>query len=204
MSVRCAGCGRPYDDELFERGRTISCTCGQRVGAPVRARRLGPEPRFLADAMLGRLARWLRLLGFDCAWEADIEDEVLVRRALDEERVLLSRDRALIDQWRVSDLHLVRSENVAEQLREVIDRFSLAGRARPLSRCSRCNALLRSTTPEQVPGRIPPRVLARRRVFRVCPGCHRVYWEGTHTDRIRRLLDEVSPGAAADGSAPQE
>jgi uncharacterized protein with PIN domain len=204
MSVRCAGCGRAYDDGLFESGRTIWCTCGRRVGAPVRARRLGPEPRFLADAMLGRLARWLRLLGFDCAWEADIEDEALVRRALDEGRVLLSRDRALIDEWRVSDLYLVRSESVAGQLREVIDGFALVGRARPLSRCSRCNPLLRPTTPEQVPGRIPPRVLARCRVFLTCPGCDRVYWEGTHTDRIRRLLEELIPRTADDGSAPEE
>jgi uncharacterized protein with PIN domain len=146
--------------------------------------------------MLGRLARWLRLAGIDCAWEADIEDEVLVRRALDEERIVLSRDRALAEEWRISDIHIVASERVAEQLREVIDRFGLVDRIDPLTRCSRCNALLRPTTPHEVPGRIPPRVLARQRLFRVCPGCGRVYWEGTHTDRIRRMLDEWVAGAA--------
>lgn len=196
MSVRCAGCGRAYRDELFASGRTFWCTCGRRVGAPVKVRRIAPEPRFFADAMLGRLARWLRLLGFDCAWELDIEDDVLVRRATEEGRIVLSRDRALAQEWRVSDIHLVASELLAEQLREVIGRFELADRIRPLSRCSRCNVALRPTTPSEVPGRIPPRVLEGRRVFRVCPRCGRVYWEGTHTDRILRRLAEWLPGPA--------
>ncbi len=187
----CPGCGRDYDVTLFEFGRTLWCTCGSRVGMEPRERHLaGPGPCFIADAMLGRLARWLRLLGFDCAWERDIPDEALVRRAVLEGRVVLSRDRALAEEWRVSDLHLVGSEKVREQLVEVLERFGLAPHVALLSRCSECNVRLVPAAPEDVL-RVPPRVLERHAVFSTCPACRRVYWEGTHSERIRRFVAEL-------------
>jgi hypothetical protein len=179
---------------LFAFGRTIWCTCGRRVGLEPRERRAsGAAPRFIADAMLGRLARWLRLLGFDCAWEHDIADERLVRRAVDEGRTVLSRDRALPEEWRISGIHLVRAEKVREQLAEVVRAFDLAPAIRPLSRCSECNAALEPATAEQVARCVPPRVLERHHDFSACPECGRVYWEGTHTERIRRLVHDLLP-----------
>lgn len=203
MAVPCPSCGREYDVTLFEFGRTLWCTCGSRVGLERRERRLAPAPpRFFADAMLGRLARWLRLLGFDCAWEADIADEDLVRRALAEGRVVLTRDRRLPEEWRVSGLHLVEGEQIRDQLAEVIRSFDLAGSIRLLSRCSRCNEPLAPTAPVDVAARVPPRVLERHGDYSACPACGRIYWQGTHAERIRRLVDELlgrSGGAAGPG-----
>ena len=95
MAITCHGCGREYDVTLFQFGRTIRCTCGARVGLE---HRIGPavdeaRPRFIADAMLGRLARWLRTLGYDTAYDDRIADADLVRRSLTEGRHLLTRDR---------------------------------------------------------------------------------------------------------------
>ncbi len=199
MAVPCPGCGRQYDVTLFEFGRTLWCTCGSRVGREVRARRLegAGSTRFIADAMLGRLARWLRLLGFDCAWEAHIPDERLVRRGVEEARRILTRDRALADEWRVSEIHLVQAEKVRDQLVEVLRRFDLARDILILTRCSECNEPLAPLPAALAAERVPERVLERERRFSACPTCRRVYWEGTHTDRIRRFVD----GIVADASA---
>jgi len=193
VAVPCPGCGRQYDVTLFEFGRTLWCTCGSRVGRETRARRLDAAAgaRFIADAMLGRLARWLRLLGFDCAWEAHIPDERLVRRGVDEGRVILSRDRALADEWRVSELHLLQAEKVRDQLVEVVRRFDLAPDIRLLTRCSECNEPLAPLPAALAAERVPARVLERQRRFSGCPACERVYWEGTHTDRIKRFVDGI-------------
>jgi hypothetical protein len=167
------------------------------VGLVPRERRLeAAERRFFADAMLGRLARWLRLLGFDCAWEADIPDERLVRRALEEKRVILSRDRRLPEEWQVSDIHLVRAEKARDQLGEVLRHFDLAAEVKLLSRCSRCNARLGPAALADVTGRVPARVLERHASFSACPECGRIYWEGTHTERIRRFVDDLLAGSS--------
>ncbi len=193
MGVPCSGCGREYDITLFEFGRTIWCTCGSRVGIERRARPSGRSPRhrFVADAMLGRLARWLRLLGFDCAYDADVADADLVRRGVQEGRIVLSRDRALPQEWWVSGIHLIRAEDVRSQLAELLEHFPLAPEIRLFSRCAECNRTLRSATPGDVAGRVPQRILESQEAFAECPGCGRVYWEGSHTDRIRRLVDAL-------------
>jgi uncharacterized protein with PIN domain len=154
----------------------------------------GAEARFFADAMLGRLARWLRILGFDCAYESTIDDAELVRRAACEERVILSRDRALPEEWRISGIQLLDSEELVEQIREVIRAFDLGGAVRLFSRCNECNHPLRSAAKAAVGGRVPPRVLATHEDFRECPSCRRVYWEGSHTERMRRVVDALLAG----------
>jgi uncharacterized protein with PIN domain len=193
VGVPCPRCGREYDATLFAFGRTIWCTCGSRVGIAPRVRRLeaGAEARFIADAMLGRLARWLRILGVDCAYEREISDRELVRRATAEGRVILSRDRALPEEWWVPGIHRVDSEDLREQLREVLRAFDLAPSLRPFTRCNACNRELRAVAKADVSGRVPPRVLLGHEAFRECPACRRVYWEGSHTERIRRLVEEV-------------
>ena len=147
--------------------------------------------RFLADAMLGRLARWLRILGFDCAYESEGDDEDLVRRAQQEERILLTRDQRLPEDWRLSGIHLIGSEDLREQLREVLDRFDLRAAVRLFSRCNECNHPLREAPESELAERVPPHALASHDRFLECPTCRRVYWEGSHTERIRRVVDEV-------------
>ena len=196
MAVGCPRCGREYDVTLFEFGRTLWCTCGARVAATARVRSLGAgtQKRFIADAMLGRLARWLRILGFDCAYEQEIDDEELVRRAACENRIVLSRDRALPEDWRLSQIHLIASEDLREQLREILQTFDLTAWVRLFSRCSECNRPLREAARSEVAERVPPHALAAQQRFFECSGCRRVYWEGSHAQRIRRVVEEVLAG----------
>lgn len=202
MGVPCPGCSREYDVTLFEFGRTIDCTCGERVGLEPRVREADvarERARFLADAMLGGVARWLRMLGFDCAHDPEIGDEQLVRRALDERRIVLTRDRDLPVEWRIPGIHVVEADGTLGAVREVAAAFDLADRIRLFIRCSRCNAELSDVPVEEIVDRVPERVLERHDEFRRCPECDRVYWEGSHTGEIRRIAEEIE--AAASGSS---
>lgn len=193
MGVPCPSCGRDYDVALFQFGRTIDCTCGRRVGvdAPRRVPVDRSNPRFLADAMLGRLARWLRVVGCDTAWEAHVDDAALVRRAIQEERVLISRDRGLAEEWRVPQLLLLSSEDALEQLREVFERFPVDWRAGLFTRCTVCNENVQPVEASTVADEVPPGVRGEQQRFTRCPGCNRVYWAGSHTDHMRQLLEEA-------------
>ncbi|HEY5658646.1 MAG TPA: Mut7-C RNAse domain-containing protein [Myxococcota bacterium] len=193
MSVPCARCGREYDVTLFEFGRTLWCTCGSRVGVEPRIRQVSSETerRFIADAMLGKLAHWLRLLGFDCLYESDIADAELVRLGMEQGRVVLTRDRALPDEWRAPDICVLRAERTFEQLNEVVRRFDLARAVRLFSRCSECNRDLAAAAAADLTGRAPASILATHERLRECPGCRRVYWEGSHTRRIQRVVERL-------------
>lgn len=193
MAVPCPRCHREYDITLFAFGRTIWCACGARVGIEPRVQPVGPvaERRFSADSMLARLARWLRLLGFDCAYDGNIPDAELVRRAVEEKRVILTCDRKLTEEWWVTNIYVVRAEQLREQLLEVIRRFDLAPSIALLSRCNACDQPVRPAAIDEIRDRVPPRVLERQRDFSLCPGCGRVFWEGTHAKRIRRAVDEL-------------
>jgi uncharacterized protein with PIN domain len=139
--------------------------------------------------MLGRLARWLRMLGFDAAWEAQASDEDLVRRAVEEERIVLTRDRALENEWRVSDIRVIHAEEPLAQLAEVAAAYDLAAQARPFSRCSVCNVPLETASRAAARRFVPPRVYASCDRFRRCPRCERFYWEGSHVARMKRVLE---------------
>jgi len=145
------------------------------------------EPRFVADVMLGRLARWLRALGYDTLYFHDAPDRRLLAVALAERRRLLTRDVALAPRAREAGL-LVRAEELDLQIREVTDACGLAGR-RVLSRCLECNGVLASATPEAVRGRVPPYTFATCREFWQCSDCRRVFWAGTHVAGILRRLE---------------
>ena len=196
MAVRCPRCGRGYDVTLFPFGRTIQCTCGSRVGMAPADRPLprGSEMRFMADAMLERLAAWLRILGFDTALDPTLPDRALVQQAIQEQRVILTRDRTLTEEWRVAGLHFVVETAPLAQLREVSRHFDLAVHARPFTRCSRCNAVLEPASRAEVATEVPPRAYASHATFFRCPTCHRVYWPGDHTRRMRQTLrDTLAP-----------
>ncbi|NNG15199.1 MAG: hypothetical protein HKM89_01880 [Gemmatimonadales bacterium] len=152
---------------------------------------LGSEMRFMADAMLERLAAWLRILGFDTALDRTLSDEALVQQAIQQQRVILTRDRRLTEEWRVSGLHFVAETAPLAQLREVSRRFDLAGHARPFTRCSRCNTVLDPASKRDVRAAVPPRAYASHSMFLRCPTCQRVYWPGAHTRRMRRTLRDT-------------
>jgi uncharacterized protein len=152
------------------------------------------EVRFLADQMLGRLAVWLRLCGFDTAADLDRPDSWLLRRARDEGRVLLTQDRAL-SRSSSAATYFVEARAVEAQLDEVIRAFCLrVERARLLSRCTRCNCLIEPIALELVEERVPPAVRERQRQLYRCPTCDRIYWEGDHCQRIFDRLSAHMPG----------
>ena len=166
--------------------------------------RVRPEPlrdlRFVLDGHLGRLARHLRMAGFDAWWRGDASDEELAALSAAERRVLLTRDRGLLKRSQVTHGYCVREALPARQLAEVVRRFDLARSVAPFRRCLRCNDPLEPVAKEAVAERLPPRVRERHADFRRCPACGRVYWAGTHHRRMERLLAEIL--AAAAGEAP--
>lgn len=149
------------------------------------------QPRFLCDAMLGSLARWLRFFGFDSIFlEPGPEDRVLAEQARAEGRWLLTRDRELASAG--PRTMLVRADNLEDQLVEVFGRLDLRPDATlENARCSECNGELVDVTREVVAEVAPPYVLATAPRFRRCTGCRRVYWPGSHGDRILERMEAV-------------
>ncbi|NBD09866.1 MULTISPECIES: Mut7-C RNAse domain-containing protein [Corallococcus] len=157
-----------------------------RVGPPLPA-----MPRFVLDVGLGRLSGFLRMLGFDTLWRNDFADDFLARLSRDESRVLLTRDLGLLKRSEVVHGYFPRATDPAHQLVEVVRRYGLTSRMKPFSRCLACNAPLSPATPEEVRGRIPEGVAERQSHFRQCPGCQRVFWPGTHHERMQNLVDTL-------------
>jgi uncharacterized protein with PIN domain len=193
VAVLCPGCGREYDVALFQFGRTLHCACGTRVGLEPRVEppRTPVESRFAADAMLGRLARWLRVIGADTVYDSSMDDAALARIAIEQERIVLTRDRALPQEWRIPRVLVIESEAPLEQLRQVAEAFDLEWRGRLFRRCSLCNAPLSPIPAAGVEGRVPERVFREQERFAECGRCRRVYWEGSHTQRMRRVLERA-------------
>src|ERR1700675_717032 len=149
------------------------------------------KPRFLADCNVGRLARWLRALGYDASYHARIGDAELVREAAAESRVLLTRDRDLtrrrVNQTGVVRAILIRDDEVTRQLRQVFTELGL-GLKEALTRCIECNSELQARVPAMVAERVPPYVRRTQSRYSECPDCGRIYWAGTHWQRMREVL----------------
>jgi uncharacterized protein with PIN domain len=152
---------------------------------------LSDPPRFVADAHLGGLARLLRMAGFDTLFDNHYEDAAMTELANRERRVLLTRDRALLMQRVVTRGCYVYALKPAEQLRELYERLELAAHARPFSLCMACNAPLHEMDEQAARDRVPPRVLERHDRFMGCDRCGKVFWEGTHWQDMRALLDSL-------------
>lgn len=150
------------------------------------------EPRFVLDNHLGRLAAYLRMLGFDCLYENDYADDELAEVVRREERILLSRDRRLLMRKVVTHGYCLRSLEPAEQLSEVVTRFDLSRRIIPFHRCLRCNHLLEPVTKEAVLDRLQPLTKLYFDEFQICPACRQVYWKGSHYERMQRLVEQAS------------
>lgn len=155
--------------------------------APIPGRPLR-RPRFFADEHLARLARYLRLAGFDTLLASGLEDGELVRRSESDGRILLTRDRELVSRYRPTRVLMLCSERPMEQLAEVVRRLQLEASAAPFSRCMVCNHELRPASPAEVAARAPARVAGEPKEFLACDGCGRLYWPGSHYRRMRGLL----------------
>jgi len=156
------------------------------------------ETRFALDVHLGRLARLLRMFGFDSLYRNLLEDEELVRVARLEKRIVLTRDRGLLKRRSVTHGYLVRSLLPRDQLREIVRRFDLLAVLRLGSRCVVCNVTLERVPKKQVLSRIPPAVARDYAEFSECPSCRRVFWRGTHWQTMTELA--ASLGLSVDQS----
>lgn len=153
----------------------------------------GPEEvRFAADSMLGRLAKALRMLGFDVSYDPFIEDSELIEQARGQNRVLLTRDTGLLRRRGLPRLVFVESDHLREQLAQVARELGLKlDKRAALTRCIVCNEPLEEVTREQVREQVPPYVYATQRAFARCRGCGRIYWPGTHVEAMQRKIEEL-------------
>ncbi len=145
--------------------------------------------RFFADDMAGKLARWLRLAGSDCAYERSIPDSELIRRSEEEARMILTRDTHLAEKHPQARIFLLTSENPVTQLKQVRQAFHLDLRKGLFTRCLEDNGLVKPISREEVEALVPPYVFETRTEFFRCPECGRIYWEGSHQDSMRRRLE---------------
>lgn len=160
------------------------------------------NPRFVLDVHLGRLARYLRLLGFDSHYTPQAEDAELSALSAAESRVLLTRDRGLLKRSEVTRGYCVRQTEPARQMEEVVERFDLWEATRPFTRCLVCNGPLEAIDASRLAGRVPPRVLERQQAFSCCRGCGRVYWPGSHHAAMLQRLEELQRGREEPRGAP--
>ena len=154
------------------------------------------EISFIADSNVGKLARWLRIMGYDALFFNHIEDSDLVKIALKEKRVVLTRDTHIQERRVVTSgqvrVILTRSENPKHQLRQVIDELQLDWRLRQFTRCLECNDSLEPRTKEEVKELVPPYVFRTQAQYMQCPSCRRVYWRGTHWQRMKEGLERIA------------
>ncbi len=152
------------------------------------------EPRFILDGHLGRLAAYLRMLGFDCLYERDYDDPELAEVAQGEDRILLTRDRRLLMRKAVTYGYCLRSLDPLEQLSEVIRRFDLTKKTVPFHRCLRCNHLLEPIAKEAVFDRLEPLTKLYFDEFQICPACKQIYWKGSHYEHMQGLVEQLTRG----------
>jgi uncharacterized protein with PIN domain/sulfur carrier protein ThiS len=146
------------------------------------------ETRFILDAHLGRLAAYLRMLGFDTLYDNAAADQDLARLSRDEHRILLTRDRGLLKRSAVTHGHLMRETAPRRQLAEVVERFDLYRSVALFARCLRCNTPLRAADRQSIAGRLPERTRLLHTEFLTCPTCRRVYWKGSHYTRMQKMI----------------
>lgn len=147
------------------------------------------DKRFVADAHLGGLARLLRMAGFDTLYRNDRQDREIADIALREHRIVLTRDRDLLMLRDIAHGCYVHALKPEQQFVEIMARLALSSSVHPFSFCMECNAPLQAIAKSQVLPRLPPIVQASQEHFTHCTLCDRVYWQGSHWQRMRQLLD---------------
>jgi uncharacterized protein with PIN domain len=157
--------------------------------------RVRPRPlrisRFVLDVHLGRLTRYLRLLGFDTLYRNDYADPELARISRLERRILLTRDRVLLKRGEITHGYYVRETDPRRQTQEILARFDLYRAARPFRRCLDCNGSVRAVRKEQVFDRLAPDTRRYFDRFWLCDGCQRVYWQGSHHEHMRIMVQAL-------------
>lgn len=151
---------------------------------------MGADVTFVADAMLGRLAKWLRLMGYDTLYQAAADDQDLVRLARAEGRMLLTRDRELASRKGLRSV-AIESDRLEEQLGQLLRDLEMDSENLP-PRCPLCNTALEVISRSEAKARVPAHVYSTQEEFTRCPSCDKIYWRGTHWQRVRELMERVS------------
>ncbi len=192
-----AGIPHPEVDWLKVDGEAAALSTAARPGSTVDAgsavRSIDPGEtwRFVLDCHLGRLAKHLRLLGFDVLYEKQAGDAWLASVSAEERRWLLTRDKGLLFRSAVERGYLVRSPRPRDQLAEVLSRHECRSAARPLSRCLECNTVLIAEDLDKGLAEAPPKTRAWCREYWRCPGCGRLYWKGSHYDSLISAVKDL-------------
>ena len=150
----------------------------------------GSQTLFLCDPNLGKLAKWLRILGFDAEFMSHW-DEDFMKQAIQSGRIVLTRKGTLSEK---KGMVFISHDHVQEQLQELVAVLDLRGMKEPFTRCSLCNVILKNTTRDEVKGLIPDYVYDAHDIFAICPSCGRVYWKGTHISRMYDMIHLAEEG----------
>lgn len=176
-------------------GDTIDVFPKQDDWSPCQVTKLQPElkekPRFVLDGHLGKLTGYLRLLGFDSKYQNEIMDDKLAEISRNESRILLTRDRGVLKRTIVERGYFVRSTEPRDQVKELVDKFSLEKYADPFSRCVNCNGLLRPIIKGRVIERLEPKTKLYYNDFKICSVCNQIYWKGSHFKKIEQFIEEL-------------
>ena len=160
----------------------------ENLTAPTRRRwQYMAQLKFIADVMVGKLARWLRVLGVDVVYSNTLTDDEILKIAESENRIILTRDVRFAARPRQQQCVLIQSDHYKEQVRQVLDTFNITEFS-VFSRCLECNTPLEDVDKEAVFERVPPYVYLTQTRFAACPSCKRLYWHGTHADEMLKRL----------------
>ena len=154
------------------------------------------EPKFIVDSNVGKLAKWLRMMGYDAVFFNGSDDSHLVAKALAEDRIILTRDtqimkRGVITSGRLKAI-LINDDEPESQIRQVIDTLNLDCHFRPFTLCLECNQPLEERRKDQVENRVPPYVFKTQDQYMECPACRRIYWRGTHWQAMTKKLSKFT------------
>jgi len=149
------------------------------------------EPKFILDIHLGKLARYMRMVGLDTAYKNSYTDDELIDISLKEKRTLLTKDSGILKRNEVTHGYWIRNENAEEQLREVVERFDFKNQIKEFTRCLECNLTLIEIEKGKIIERLPPKVKDWQNEFYFCEKCDKIYWKGTHIDRMKNIIGRI-------------
>lgn len=149
------------------------------------------KPRFILDVHLGRLAAYLRMLGFDSLYRNDYDDQTLATLSADENRILLTCDRLLLMRKQVIYGYFVRARQPRQQLLEVVARYGLYEQQKPFSRCMHCNGKTRRVSKEEIKQQLQDNTEKYYDEFFQCQSCHKIYWQGSHYKKMKALVEKI-------------
>lgn len=148
------------------------------------------NPKFILDVHLGKLARHMRMLGFDTLYKNDLEDEVIVKLSLKEKRTILTRDVGLLKRKNITHGYFIRNTKTERQIEEVVLRFQLENHIKEFSRCIDCNGLLESIEKEKILEKLPSKVKKFYTEYFICSNCSKIYWHGSHVEGMSKVVNK--------------